>query len=228
MKPEDLKAPFSWEKRQVAIQDRVWYVPCYYNKYQDFSFPGWNHQKTFLTHQPVKVEYCSGNGSWIAAKALDDPFTNWVAVEMLFERARKIWAKIKNYDLHNLLTVCAEGQTVTEHYFPSESVTEVFINFPDPWPKRRHTKNRIIQPEFVEEIWRILRPGCQFTFVTDDRDYSKWTIGEMAKHPGFQSLYPDPYYVVELPNYGTSYFEELWRSKGKMIYYHQFQKIERT
>lgn len=223
MKPIDLKCPYSWKNRCVAIHDRVWYVPDYYDRYQQFKFPGWQDPSTFSNGQPIKVEYCSGNGAWIAAKAEADPFSNWVAVEKQFLRAQKIWSKIKNQNLANLLVVCGEGYKVTHHYFPSETVQEVYVNFPDPWPKRRHAKHRIIQPSFIQEIQRILVKRGTFTFVTDDRDYSSLMIKEMAGFPEFEPLYSH-HFVTENPEYGNSFFEDLWRSQGKEIRYHQYRK----
>lgn len=226
MKPENLKSPFSWETRYVTIQDRVWYVPSYYDRYQEFTFPGWNHPDVFTQDRPIRVEYCSGNGAWIAAKAQQDPHSNWVAVEKKFARARKIWSKVKNHRLDNLLVVCGEGHTVTNRYFPESSVSEVFINFPDPWPKTRHAKHRIVQPLFINEITRILKPGHCLTLVTDDPDYSTIMTEVLGESPCFIPCYPAPFYITDLPNYGTSYFEELWRGKGKVIHYHQYRKKE--
>lgn len=225
MKPEDLKSPFRWETRCVMMHDRIWYIPEYYDKYDAYSFPGWNDPLFFGNDRPVKVEYCSGNGTWIAAKALQHPEINWVAVEKRFVRARKIWSKIKNYQLNNLIVICGEAGLATRQYFPTESINEVFINFPDPWPKLRHAKHRLIQPAFIQEIWRTLQKNSYWTFVTDDEEYSKLLLEEMSSFKGFKSQYPAPFYVTEFPDYGTSYFEELWREKGRMIRYHQFSKV---
>lgn len=226
MKPEDLKSPFSWENRRVAIQDRVLYIPEYYSNYQEFTFPAWEDPVLFGNQNPVNVEYCSGNGTWIAEKAKENPHLNWVAVEKRFVRARKIWSKIKNFGLSNLFVICGEAAKATHYYFPDESIHEVFINFPDPWPKLRHAKHRLIQPSFINEIWRVLKKGHQWTFVTDDPDYSNLLIEEVLPFSGLKSLYPDPYFITEMPGYGTSYFEELWREKGKIIRYHRFEKKE--
>ena len=224
MKPEDLKFPFKWNERSVLIKDQIWYVPEYYDHYDEFKFPGWNSAEVFGNHLPVKVEYCSGNGTWIAAKASSDSQHNWVAVEKRFVRVRKIGSKIHNHKLNNLFAVCGEAYITTNHYFPSESIDEVFINFPDPWPKKRHAKHRLIQPKFLDEIWRILKKGRSITIVTDDPDYSDLAIQEFLNHSGFESSYPEPYYNVERSDYGTSFFEELWRQKGKTIKYHSFSK----
>lgn len=227
MRPEDFRRPFSWDKRHVLVHDRVWYVPEFYDQYQTYQFPGWDHPDLFGNTAPVHVEYCSGNGAWIAAKAEANPNSNWVAIEKKLERVGKIWSKLKNMKLNNLLVLCGEAFTATSHYFPAESISEVYINFPDPWPKTRHAKHRLIQPRFLEELRRILKVGHSTTFVTDDDDYSKWTINTFQKHEGFESCFPAPHYVTGHENYGSSYFEELWREQGKVIRYHKFSKVKK-
>ncbi|HRD56361.1 MAG TPA: tRNA (guanosine(46)-N7)-methyltransferase TrmB [Parachlamydiaceae bacterium] len=224
MKPEDLKSPFPFAMRQILIQDKVWFVPDYFDKYDTFTFPGFSDPQVFGNEQPVFLEYCSGNGSWIASKAKNNPLVNFVACEIKFPRVRKIWAKMKNHFLNNLFTICGEGFNITKRYFLPSSIDRVFINFPDPWPKTRHFKHRIIQTAFIEELARVLKTGGSVTFVTDDAPYSEWTIEKFLQNPAFVSHFPAPYYANELADYGTSYFEELWREKGRSIRYHQFVK----
>jgi tRNA (guanine-N7-)-methyltransferase len=225
MKPEDLKSPFSWDERCVALHDRVWYIPGYFHDYESFVFPGWNHADVFGNRNPVHVEYCSGNGAWIAARAEANPHINWVAVEKKFERVRKIWSKLKNRKLNNLIVVCGEGCNATDRYFPEGSISQIYINFPDPWPKKRHIKNRIIQPIFIGQMHRILANKGEVTLVTDDLVYSDWMIKMMRGDGRFSSCFPEPYFVTDYEGYGTSYFEELWRGEGKYIHYHKFAKL---
>lgn len=226
MRPEQLKSPFSWKERQVLIKDRVWYVPDYYDQYDKFSFPGWTHPDAFGNDNPVHVEYCSGNGDWIAAKAAANPLCNWVAVELQFERVRKIWSKMKNGNLSNLLIICGEALTVTSNYFPSSSVDHAYMNFPDPWPKNSYAKKRLIQSGFIRELHRTLKSAATFDFVTDDPKYSEWTLLRMGRAEGFSTCYPTPGYITDNTNYGSSFFERLWREKGKEIRFHRFVKKE--
>lgn len=226
MKPDDLKCPFKWDERLVLLEDNVLYVPDHFDQYDQFTFPGW--EALFGNQKPVKVEYCSGNGTWVAEKARSDASCNWVAIEKKFVRVRKIWSKIKNLQLNQLLAICGEGFKVTKHYFPSDSVDEIYINFPDPWPKKRHIKHRIIQPEFVEEMRRILKNEGKLIFVTDDADYSEWFLNEMKANPGFTNCNASPGYLTEWEGYGSSYFDSLWREKGKVIRYHQFKKDDKS
>lgn len=224
MKLEKLIRPFVWNERHVLIRDRVWYVPDRCDG-KNFEFPGWHNEAIFTADQPVFMEYCSGNGEWIASKAKYFPKVNWVAVEQKFLRVQSIWSKLRQYAINNLFVICEEGNRTTNQYLPSNCVDQVYINFPDPWPKRRHAKNRLIQPAFLSEVRRILKAHGTLTMVTDDEMYSKSMIADVQTVGGFQSLFPSPFYSLEMPEYGTSFFEDLWRSKGKFIRYHSFKKI---
>lgn len=225
MKPKDLQIPFDWEQRCVTLSDRVWYATRGCIDRSTFLFPGWSDTLFFGNHNPVVVEYCCGNGLWIAQKAKQNPGINWVAVEVKFERVRKVWAKIKNENLPNLVVAFGEAFELTERFFPAQSIQEVYVNFPDPWPKRRHSKNRLLKADFIQQMYRILRPEGGVIVATDDSLYSTYLIEQFQQIEGFKSLFPSPYYSTEWPDYGSSYFEALWRSQGKQIRYHHYIKL---
>lgn len=224
-RPKDLKRPFHWSERRVLVHEKVWYVPDQYTDFNSFLFPGWQHPSLFEISQPVCIEYCSGNGDWVTQKAFERPNRNWVAIERKFDRVRKIWSKMKNKGLQNVLPVCGEGYRITKEYIPTESVEEIYINFPDPWPKNRHIKHRLIQTPFGEEILRILKPEGTLMIVTDDPQCRDWAILILSNICGFIPQYAEPHYVNSYPGYGTSYFENMWREKEKCIYYILFKKF---
>ena len=221
MKPKDLKSPYRWEERRPLLGDRVFFVPDFYGNHDKSAFPDW--KTIFGNENPVIIEYCTGNGTWLAEKAKDQT-KNWIAVEWDFERVRKIWSKLKNFGLPNLFVISGEAKVFTKEYLPEASVDGIYINFPDPWPKAKHAKNRLFQPPFVAEIARIIKPGGKVTIVTDDLPYSEQICREMLAHPAFASDFPAPYYVTQWEGYGTSYFDTLWREKGKVIHYFQFRR----
>jgi tRNA (guanine-N7-)-methyltransferase len=223
-KHKDFIIPFTWAERKVCINDQVLFYPPQ-TEIRSFQFPGWESSELFGNSWPVCVEYCSGNGTWILERAKNDLSVNWVAIEKRVDRAKKIWSKLKNYNLRNMLLGLGEGLSLTKACFPQNCVDQVFINFPDPWPKRRHAKNRIVSPPFVEELFRILKIGGSVTLVTDDENYSNIMIKVMSSHPGFSSMLPSPYFEQAHEDYGTSFFESLFRSQGKIIRMHKFERI---
>ena len=206
----------------------IWYVGesgGYPEK--EFTFPGWDHPEVFGTMaKPLHIEYCSGNGSWIAEKATAHPEIHWVAIERKCARVKKIWSKAQKMKLSNLFVIWAEGHFVTSRFFSNNSIASIFINFPDPWPKRKHAKHRLIQPAFAKELARILIENGTLTLVTDDVAYSTWAIQVFTEAEGLAPCYSHPFYTTSEENYGSSYFDTLWRAKGRAIRNHRFIKIK--
>ena len=222
MNPKKLKPPLTWETRRPLIYDRILFVPDYYDRHHEWTFPGWESPDVFGREASVEVEYCSGNGLWIIEKALAHPERNWVAVERQFERVRKIWSKMHNFSLTNLFIVCGEALTFTRFYVPSRSFAAAYINFPDPWPKEKHAKNRLLNEPFISEMARTCSFGANATIVTDHFDYTLQINKAMLESPLWHPRFPEPYFVTEWENYGTSYFDALWRERGLKIYYMQY------
>ena len=169
MKPKDLPYPFSWKERCPLLIDSIFYVPKYYFKHDSSLFP--KLSSYFENSNPVHVEYCSGNGEWIIQKALKHPEINWIAIEYQFKRVRKIFSKSQNYKIQNLLIISGEALTFSKEYLLNDSIDAVYVNFPDPWPKERHAKNRLIQAQFINELKRILKDKGTVTFATDNLPY---------------------------------------------------------
>jgi len=219
MKQEcDFIIPFNWDNRKTVRWEKCLYIPDSFSNH-DASVIRWDDPSVFEKPQPIMIEFCSGNGQWIAHMAEQMPHLNWIAVEMDFERARKIWLKIFRNHLPNLFLAYGEGMTFANHYVPAGMVREVYVNFPDPWPKRRHAKHRIVQPPFVQQIARILEPQGTATLVTDDIETSERFIDHFA---AWKSRFGDQNFVNEWPEYYISYFHSLWLQKEKTIRYHRF------
>ena len=219
VRPKDFPSPFSPSKPEVVIADQIWFAP---DVETSFTFPGF--EAVFGRKAPICLEYCSGNGCWIANRASTAPDQNWIGVEMKYKRIRKIWAKIQNINVSNLLGVCAEAESWTKRFVPTETIDKVFINFPDPWPKNKHSKKRLIDKEFIKELGRILKPGGELTIVTDHHPYSESILKLLLQSPIFSPLLEAPHYGLLNEDYGSSYFEALWREKGLDIRHLPFRR----
>ncbi len=224
MRPKNLPYPFSWEKREPLMQNGVLFVPAHYDAHNQWQQEEWN---SFLSSFSQKtIEYCSGNGAWIVERAKRSPERLWIAVEKRFDRVRRIWSKTQNEHLPNVCIVCGEANVFTRYYLQEDSVEEVYVNFPDPWPKERHAKNRLIQGSFIHELSRVVKKQGRAMIVTDDASYSSQVIQEMTKDKAWGSLYADPFYITDYDNYGSSYFEVLWKEQGRQILYMQFENLK--
>ncbi len=220
VRPKQIKPPFPKSEPIVTIHDRVWYAPTLADPTL-FHFPGWGDPLLFGNNHPVFIEYCSGNGDWIVEKAKQNPDKNFLAVEKRFDRARKIWSKIQNNSLSNLVVAFAEAMMLSTNFFPTSSVETIYVNFPDPWPKQRHAKHRLISPLFFEETKRVLTPKGSLIVVTDDEAYSEIFLELSKQQKAFTNPLSPSGYSSPPEDYGTSYFDALFRDQGKPVRYHE-------
>jgi len=217
---KDLKIPFSWEERRPIYLERFFYLPKQYDSHESFGRLDWSDPRIFGNGNPVRIELCSGNGQWIGERAKENPHINWVGVEIRFDRARKIWLKSFRENIPNLYTVCAEGKTFLRYYAPLKSVEQSYINFPDPWPKLRHAKHRIVQAPFLSCLSSVLKEGAIATFATDDAPYRDQMIRELL---GWIPRFEAPHFRTDDEAYGDSYFRTLWKERGRTIYHLEYQ-----
>jgi len=220
MKKTDLVIPFKYEDRRPIIINRYLYVPDNYYAHDEFT-----DKITFENENEINIEYCSGNGEWIIEKAKKNPNINFIAVEMKFLRARQIWLKMHKDNLKNLFVVQSEAFVFTKHYLKDYFVSEVFINFPDPWPKKRHAKNRLLKEEFLKEVNRVQKKDKTITIVTDHEDYRDQVIEEFLKIKEYKAVFKEPYFIQDASGFGSSFFLSLFQSKGKAINFIKFTRI---
>ena len=161
----------------------------------------------FPRPQILEVELGSGDGSFIAQYATLHPEKNFLALERLLGRLRKINRKGLRAGLENLRLLRLEAAYCVEYLFPPASVNALHIYFPDPWPKRKHRKNRLVNERFVELSRAVLQPGGIVYLRTDDADYFAQMTTVFGTHGGFQEV-PTP---LELHQVITDFEREFQR-----------------
>ena len=142
------------------------------------------------------------------------PDRNFLAVERLLGRVRKVCRRATRANLSNLGVLRLEARYTTEWLLPPSSVSRLHLLFPDPWPKARHHRRRLVQQEFLAAVEEILVPGGEFLFKTDHQDYSQWAAEEIATFGRFELLdWSDDAFF-----YPQTDFEEEWRAQGREVY----------
>ena len=119
----------------------------------------------------MEVELGSGDGSFLAEYALLHPDRNFIGVERLLGRLRKLDRKGLRRGAKNLRLVRLEAAYLVGYLLPPASIASLHIYFPDPWPKRKHRKNRLVNPEFLRAVHQALVPEGKVFLRTDDEDY---------------------------------------------------------
>lgn len=125
----------------------------------------------FARAQPLDVELGSGDGSFLAQWAGAHPERNFIGVERLLGRLRKLDRKGRRLGLLNLRLMRIEASYFMEYLLPPGSLGALHVYFPDPWPKRKHRKYRLVNEAFVAAAARALAPGGAVWLRTDHAEY---------------------------------------------------------
>jgi tRNA (guanine-N7-)-methyltransferase len=125
----------------------------------------------FPRPQPVEIELGSGDGSFLVNYAAAHPEINFIGIERLLGRLRKIDRKGRRLGLTNLRCARIEASYFLEYLLPPHSAQAIHIYFPDPWPKRKHHKHRLINDRLPQSARQALGPGGTVYLRTDDAPY---------------------------------------------------------
>ena len=142
----------------------------------------------FPRSQPVEVELGCGDGTFLLTRAGQHPERNYLGVERLLGRIRKIDRKGRRLGLSNLRGVRLEAAYFLEYLLPQGTVEALHIYFPDPWPKVRHQRHRLINQRFPELASRALTPGGSVHLRTDDAPYFEQMQAVFSIAPGFRKV----------------------------------------
>jgi tRNA (guanine-N7-)-methyltransferase len=133
--------------------------------------------------ESVRLEIGFGGGEYMIAQAERQPQTGFIGVEPFVNGMAKALAAIQARQLDNIRLYHGDAVAVLD-WLPAACLAGVDLLYPDPWPKRRHWKRRLVQDASLAEIGRLLRPGAEFRFVTDIPDYAAWTLERALRARG--------------------------------------------
>jgi tRNA (guanine-N7-)-methyltransferase len=142
----------------------------------------------FPVSQPLEVELGSGDGSFLAEYARQHPERNFIGVERLLGRIRKLDRKGQRAGLTNLSVVRIESSYFLEYLLPARSAAALHIYFPDPWPKRKHRRHRLINERFPTLARQALAPGGTVYLRTDDENYFEQMVAVFGASPDFEPV----------------------------------------
>jgi len=169
---------------------------------------------------PLVLDLGFGDGGFLLAMAKRHPEENFLGTERLVSRVEKVARKIGQASLDNARVLELESHYAVRWLLPAGCATTVYVLHPDPWPKRQHHPRRLIQPEFMEAVHRVLVPGGELRVQTDDKPYFQWMEKVFAQSPQFERL------AWEQPaDWPQTDFEREFRAKGLPIYRTRLRKV---
>ncbi len=165
---------------QQEAWDRLWPVFGIENSDQKI-----NLAELFPDSKRIIMEIGFGMGEATAQIALADPTTGYLAVEVHRPGIGKLLLRIEEGALKNLRTIEGDAFEVFEQMIVDSSLDGVHLFFPDPWPKARHFKRRIVNQEFIAAVAAKLKPGAFLHIATDWQPYAQWIAEEFTKQRFF-------------------------------------------
>lgn len=133
---------------------------------------------------PLWLEIGSGGGEHLVAQASAHPDTTLIGCEPFLEGVAKTLGSVEDAGLKNVRLHPDDVRPLLDG-LPDASVDRCFILFPDPWPKLRHHKRRIVSKANLDSLARVLKPGAELRIATDHMEYARWILGHLLAHPAF-------------------------------------------
>jgi tRNA (guanine-N7-)-methyltransferase len=173
---------------------------------------------------PVTLEIGFGNGDHLAAQAEAHPERNYLGVEVHRPGVGRLLLALEERQLTHVRVICHDAVEVLAQQIAPQSLDEVLILFPDPWPKKRHHKRRLVQAPFVELVAGRLRTGGVLRMATDWQPYADAVLEVLNANPRLRNLSPDERFVPRPTERNPTRFEKRGERLGHDVWDLAFQR----
>jgi len=189
------------------------------------SDQGYARFRELLASREVVVDMGCGHGDFLIEKTAQFPDRLFVGVEISRKRVAKTSHRLAKRARKNYAVIHGDGEWVLKTFFPTESITELHINFPDPWLRKRHWKNRLLRPSFVLQVIRVLTMGGRVFFVTDVEEYAHYAVMVFSQFDWLRTVYPQMVVQNLYERFPTLFYQKM--SPLRPINYVCFEKVSR-
>jgi tRNA (guanine-N7-)-methyltransferase len=180
---------------------------------------------TFGRTAPRVAEIGFGNGENLTALAAAHGDRDFLGIEVHRSGVGRVMLAAEEQRLSNIRVVCHDAVEVLEHQIPLHSLDEVLLLFPDPWPKKRHHKRRLVQSPFVELVAARLTPSGLFRLATDWQPYAEHMLEVLSACPQLQNLSADRTFVPRPEERAPTRFEKRGERLGHGVWDLCFRRV---
>lgn len=199
------------------LKKRAEYIALQHEFVQEPSKLRGQWHEYFGRTAPLHIEVGMGAGKFITTLASMQPEINYVGIEKYMEVIIQAYKKKSALNLNNLALLCKNANTINEIFGEAE-VERIYLNFSDPWPKKKHTNLRLTSSQFLDNYQQILTPGGQLHFKTDNEDFFDFSLASFTQAGwDLQQITRDLHKTADTDNVMTEY-EEYFRKQGKPIF----------
>ncbi len=176
----------------------------------------------FANTNPVNVEIGIGNGEFLVHYASKFPEENFLGFEVVKRVIRKAISRAQKRELNNIKLIHYDGSFFVR-LFPPESVKTFFINFPDPWPKKKHHKRRLMKTSFLRLLSEKMQTDGTLYIATDHENYAKEIMTNLITVDALRSCFESVYVNELVDYYPTKYYRKFALNKG--VYFFKLKKV---
>lgn len=181
--------------------------------------------KRLNSYNIAELEIGSGNGKFITELAMNNKDKYFIGIEYSYKAAKKSVSKAYKRNIKNLTIIFGEANNVINKYLSNKYLFDkIYLNFPDPWPKKKHSHRRIFNKDFLNKMHTILKDDGIFYSVTDDDNYALEIMNPIYNESSIFKNALDSEYVHKLEGYGVTLYEEKMRAIGHNIYFFAHSK----
>lgn len=173
---------------------------------------------------PVVVEVGFGRGEFLVDLATSAPGVGHLGVEVSYKRVLKLARRLARSELGNVRLVQAPAEGVLRDVVPPASVAAFWINFPDPWPKKRHLRRRLLRPPVVRMLAERLVPGGDLHVATDHEDYAACIDAALMAEPLLANAFAPRAWLPEVPGRKPTAYELEWRAEGRALHFWHYRR----
>lgn len=177
----------------------------------------------FENDRRLALEIGCGIGDFIVQLAHRQPDVNFLAIDIYNKGCYKTCRKIELAGLTNIRVIRAEARYLMTHHLGPDSLTAIYINCPDPWPKKRHRNRRLVNRDFLRTALYCLRPGGDLCFSTDFDDYADDVAALLPTVAGYRNVLDAPRAAV-LPDYPLSKYMRRFLQRGQQLHFIHYRK----
>lgn len=172
----------------------------------------------FGRHAPLALEIGCGTGHFIVQRAMQQPCTDFLAIDIYNKGCLKTCSKLDAAGIANVRVLRIEARELLLNSIPANHLQAIYINCPDPWPKKRHRDRRLVNRDFLELALRRLVPDGAFFFSSDQRNYAEQVAEVIAGISGFRNQLDAPF-VNQLPDYPLSKYMRRFLDQGLPVHF---------
>ncbi len=174
----------------------------------------------------LHVDIGFGNGEFLTELARRDPGRAVVGIELSFKRVLKVARRLSHSDLRNVRLLGVDAAWAVREAFEDESVEAFWINFPDPWPKRRHRRRRFVEPAFVAELSRRLMVGGSLHVATDNPEYAAAIRTALDGEPLLENAPALTAHQDKRREFSPTAFQRVWIAQRRRCFFFEYRRVK--